>query len=278
MKRRIILILFVLLVLAPLGAWSLLIEPNRLVTNETSIQLADWPAELDGVRITALSDIHAGSPFIDEAKLRHIVERTNQTRPDLIVLLGDYMVRDTWHSKSVAPEVMVAALKHLRAPLGVYAVLGNHDWWYDGNKVRAAFENGGIRVLDNELSTITFKNRQFCLVGLADAWTGRDAIDATTKQIPAGLPAIAITHNPDILPRLPPVLQLTLAGHTHGGQVLLPLLGRRVVPSEYGQKYAAGLVQEGGKQLFVTTGIGTSVFPIRFRVPPEIAVLTLRSR
>jgi predicted MPP superfamily phosphohydrolase len=88
---------------------------------------------------------------------------------------------------------------------------------------------------------------------------------------------IALTHNPDILPRLPTLLQLTLAGHTHGGQVNIPLLGRRIVPSEFGQRYAAGHIEEAGKHLFVTTGIGTSVFPVRFRVRPEIAVLTLRS-
>ncbi len=187
------------------------------------------------------------------------------------------MVRDTWHSKTVEPQVIAETLKDLRAPLGVYAVLGNHDWWYDGGKVREALENAGIRVLDNEVAQLQKNDQTFWLVGLADAWTGRDDIAGTTQKVPAGQPAIAITHNPDILPRLTSILQLTLAGHTHGGQVNLPFLGRRIVPSEFGQRYAAGHVEEAGKRLFVTTGIGTSVFPVRFRVPPEIAVLTVRS-
>jgi predicted MPP superfamily phosphohydrolase len=95
--------------------------------------------------------------------------------------------------------------------------------------------------------------------------------------VPSGELIIALTHNPDIFPEIPPNVELTLAGHTHGGQVDFPLIGRIVVPSDYGQRYAAGHVEERGKHLFVTTGIGTSIFPVRFRVPPEIAVLTLRS-
>ncbi len=263
--------------LAFLGSWVFLIEPNRLVVHEETISLRNWPAQLDGLRIAAISDIHAGSPFIDEEKLRSLVATTNQANPDLTVLLGDYMVRDTWHSTQVEPEVIAAALKDLRAPLGVYAVLGNHDWWYNGAKVRSALENAGIRVLDNDVTELRKNGETFWLVGLADAWTGRDDIVGTSQKVPNGRPAITITHNPDILPRLPSTLQLTLSGHTHGGQVNLPFLGRKIVPSEFGQRYAAGHVEEEGKHLFVTTGVGTSVFPVRFRVPPEIAMLTLRS-
>ena len=258
-----------------LAIWAFVIEPNRLVVHEETIALSNWPGALDGLRIAALSDIHAGSPFIDLDKLRLVVKRTNETNPDVIVLLGDYMVRDSWHSKEIAPEVIAEELKGLHAPLGVYAVLGNHDWWYDVTRVRTAFESHGIRVLENDVDRLRRNGQPFWLVGITDAWSLKDDIAGTAKKILNGEPAIALTHNPDILPRFPAAFQLTLAGHTHGGQVDLPFLGRLIVPSEFGERYAAGHVQEDGKHLFVTTGIGTSVFPVRFRVPPEIAVLTL---
>jgi predicted MPP superfamily phosphohydrolase len=113
------------------------------------------------------------------------------------------------------------------------------------------------------------------LIGLADAWTNRHDIDGTLKQVPGNASIIMLTHHPDILNQIPNNVQLILAAHTHGGQVNLPLLGRLIVPSQYGQKYAAGLVKENGKTMFVTTGIGTSILPVRFRVPPEIALLTV---
>jgi uncharacterized protein len=258
-----------------LALWAFVIEPNRLIVHEKTIAMSAWPNSLTGLRVAALSDIHAGSPFIDTDKLRLIVDRTNEAKPDVIVLLGDYMVTDNWHSKPVAPEVIAAALQNLKAPFGVYAVLGNHDWWYDRGRLRTAFERHGIRVVDNDVVRLEKNGHPFWLVGIADAWSLTDDIAGTAKRIPNGEPAIALTHNPDILPRFPPAFLLTLAGHTHGGQVNLPFLGRRIVPSMFGQRYAAGYVQEEGKHMFVTTGIGTSVFPVRFRVPPEIAVLTL---
>jgi len=258
-----------------LGLWAFVVEPSRLIIHEETIAMKAWPSDLNGLRIAAVSDIHAGSPFIDDNKLRLLVERTNATRPDLIVLLGDYMVRDSWHSSQMQPEQIARALKSLQAPLGVYAVLGNHDWWYDVSRVRAAFETNGIRVIDNYVVRLEKNGRGFYVVGIADAWSLTDDIAGTASRVPPGEPAIAVTHNPDILPRLPLTFQLTLAGHTHGGQVNLPFIGRRIVPSEFGQRYAAGHVEEEGKHLFVTTGVGTSVFPVRFRVPPEIAVLTL---
>lgn len=260
-----------------LALWTFAIEPSSLIIHEQTIAMSAWPRTLDGLSVAAISDIHAGSPFINEDKLRQLVDRTNALSPDLIVLLGDYMVRDSWHSTQMPPEKIADALRKLKAPLGVYAVLGNHDWWYDVSKTRVAFESRGIRVVDNDVVRLEKNGAPFWIVGIADAWSLTDDIEGTAKRIPAGEPAIALTHNPDILPRFPPTFVLTLAGHTHGGQVNLPFIGRRIVPSEFGQRYAAGHIQEEGKHMFVTTGVGTSVFPVRFRVPPEIALLTLTS-
>lgn len=275
--RLLILTAALALVFVILGVWAFFIEPNRLVIHEERISLARWPAALDGIKLVAISDIHAGSPFVDEQKLRDMVVKTNQTNPDLIVLLGDFMSRDNWSNSRIAPEVIAEILKDLHAQLGVYAVLGNHDWWFDGNRTRHALENSGIKVLENDVARIEKGSDGLWLVGLADAWTRPQNINGTLQRVPQGEPILVLTHNPDVFVEIPATVALTLAGHTHGGQVNLPGLGRRIVPSDYGERYAAGHIQEQGKHLFVTTGIGTSVFPVRFRVPPEIAVLTVSS-
>ena len=270
--------LSLLLLLLGVGVWSFFIEPNRLVIHQETIQIDNWPKDLSGLRIAVISDIHTGAAFIDDKKLRKIVARTNQLNPDLIVLLGDYMTGNSWHSHRVEPEVTAAALKDLRAPLGVYSVLGNHDWWYNGKKVRAALEQNGIPVLDDEVAEIKWRNSSFWVVGLADLWTRPQHIQETLGKVPDGSTTVAITHNPDIFPRLPRNVSILLAGHTHGGQVKIPFIGRPVEPSDFGERYAAGHVFENGHHLFVTTGIGTSILPIRFGVPPEIVLLTIRSQ
>jgi uncharacterized protein len=274
MWRKIIFLL-ALFILA-VGAWAFLIEPNQLVTHHETIVITPSSTTSQPLRIVAIGDIHAGSPFINTAKLEQIVEVTNNQHPDLIILLGDYMVRDSLFQRSIDPEIIAAILKDLHAPLGVFAVLGNHDNWYNHDRVIHAFESSGIDVLDNEVRQLKRGERSVWLIGLADAWTGRHDVAGTLNQVPLGASIILLTHNPDIfLDQIPNRVQLTLAAHTHGGQVNLPFVGRLIVPSSYGQRYAAGTIRENGRTMFVTTGIGTSILPVRFRVPPEIAVLTV---
>jgi hypothetical protein len=264
-----------LLFFAGLAIWSFFIEPNRLIVRQETIQIDNWPKELNGLRIAVIADIHTGGPFINDRKLQQIVALTNQQTPDLIILLGDYMSPNSWHSHRVEPEVTAAALKEMKAPLGVYSILGNHDWWYNGERVRRAFEQDGIHVLEDEVAEVKWRDRSFWLVGLADLWTRPQHVSQTIAKVPPGSTIIALTHNPDIFPRIPQNVPLLLAAHTHGGQVNLPLIGRPIVPSDFGQKYTAGHVFENGHHLFVTTGIGTSIFPVRFRVTPEIVILTI---
>ena len=248
------------------------IEPNRLVTHQVSIDNTGLPK---GLRIAVISDIHAGGWFVGEKKLRLIVERTNQLQPDLIVILGDYMSGEGWTSHRMQPNVFAPILKDLHAPLGVYSVLGNHDWWWDGRSVRQALEANGLRVLDDEVTQLNFHGQQFWLAGLADLWTRPQRINQTIALIPEGQPIIALTHNPDIFPRLPQRVNLLLAGHTHGGQVRFPIIGTVIQPSDFGQRYVSGHVYENSHHLFVTTGIGTSILPVRFGVTPEIVLLTV---
>jgi predicted MPP superfamily phosphohydrolase len=277
-KRVLAVLTFALLLLLCLAVWAFLIEPNRLVVHEETLALNNWPKPLTGVRVAVLSDIHAGSAFIDSAKLQQIVTTTNQLNPDLIVILGDFMVTGSLMKHQIDPETIAAALKGLHAPLGVYAVLGNHDWWFNGDRVWRAMEAVGIRVLENDVAPIQFNDTTFWLWGLSDLNTRPQNLAATFQRVPSSDPVIAMTHSPDVFPDIPDRVALTLAAHTHGGQVNLPIIGRLIVPSRYGQKYAAGHIEENGKQMFVTTGIGTSIIPVRFRVPPEIVLLKILSR
>jgi predicted MPP superfamily phosphohydrolase len=268
----------IILLLALLAFWGFFIEPNRLIVREQTIAIDGWPRELDGLRVAVLSDIHAGGSFINDKKLHSIVDRTNALHPELIVILGDYMSRNGWTSERVEPEVFGAVLKDFSAPLGTYSVLGNHDWWYNSVNVRAGLEQNGIKVLDNEVLQIEARGVSLWLVGLADLWEGPQRIEQTIAKVPEGQTMIALTHNPDIFPNLPERVPLLLAGHTHGGQVRFPFIGSVVQTTKYGHRYERGHVFEKNHHLFVTTGIGTSIMPVRFGVTPEIVLLTLRSK
>jgi predicted MPP superfamily phosphohydrolase len=252
------------------------IEPSRLVVNRTELALPGWPSALAGTKIALLSDLHIGSPCWDLERLRELVTEVNAQHADLILLAGDYTNNGQHGGSSVPIEAIAQELGNLRAPLGVAAVLGNHDWWNGGPRARAAFEANGVRVLDDEVLHIAARGTSFELLGMADAEVRRRSAKEALALVPAGAPTIALVHEPDIFADMDGRALLTLAGHTHGGQVALPLLGRPIVPSRFGQRYAVGHIVEQGRHLFVTTGLGTSILPVRFGVPPEIAVLTLR--
>jgi uncharacterized protein len=261
--------------LAFLALWAFVIEPSRLVLRESRITLPSWPANFKGLRIAVISDLHAGSPHITLDKIHQIVEATNAAQPDLILLPGDFVIGGVPGGNFMGPEVFAPALKSLSARFGVFATLGNHDWWYNGQRVKKSLENAGLTVLENDAAMIERDGAAIWVVGIGDKWEGKPDIASAMSKVGAGAPVIAFTHNPDIFPSIPARVALTIAGHTHGGQVALPVLGRPIVPSDFGERYAAGHIVEGSKHLFVTTGVGTSILPVRFRVPPEISLLTI---
>ena len=262
---------------AALAIWAFGFEPNRVAVNHVTLSLPDWPASHQLLRLVLVSDIHAGSPFITAAKIDTVVTAILAQKPDAIVLLGDYVIQGVVGGTFMAPEDLAEILARLKAPLGVYGVLGNHDWWLDGARVTKALQSAGIVMLDNRALRIERPGGAFWLAGIGDALAGAPDIDGAVARLSDAAPAILATHNPDLFPRVPARIALSLAAHTHGGQVHLPLIGRPIVPSRYGERYASGLVVEGGRHLFVTTGLGTSIIPVRFRVTPEIVVLTVRA-
>jgi predicted MPP superfamily phosphohydrolase len=254
--------------------WAFWLEPSGLTVTEHVLHL-DWPSD-KRLQVAVLTDLHVGSPFNGMDKLRETVDRTNAARPAIVCILGDLVIQGVLGGRFVPPEQIATELKRLRAPAGVVAVLGNHDDWFDHDRVRHALEGAGVRVLDDTAARLETPAGPVWVAGVSDFWTGRHDLAAAMSLVKDdGAPVILLTHNPDIFPLVPRRVTITLAGHTHGGQVRLPFAGAPIVPSQYGQRYAAGHVIEGGRHLFVATGIGTSILPVRFRVPPAVSVLTL---
>jgi uncharacterized protein len=255
-------------------AWrALWQEPRGERLRELELALPAWPAALDGLRVALVSDLHAGAPHVGEERIERVVAAVGEQRPDLVLLLGDYVDYDVRFGSPVAPEAVAGRLGALRAPLGVLAVLGNHDWHHDGPRVRAALAAAGIPVLENEAVRA---GGELWVAGVADSRYRRPDVDEALRDVPAEAPVVVMSHDPDLFPQVPPRVALTVSGHLHGGQVGVPLIRRPFLPSRFGERYARGHKVEAGRHLFVTAGLGTTGWPVRLLAPPEIVVLRLR--
>jgi uncharacterized protein len=262
--------------LAALAARTFWAEPRRLVVRRDDVALPHWPAALDGLRLGALADVHAGVPYMGHAQIARAVDRLAAEAPDLIALLGDYVDASVLWRGRLAPEVVAAELGRLRAPLGVFAVLGNHDWRATGDRMWRALAAEGITVLENRAVAVATRGTRFWVGGVADVRHRRADPEGTVAQAPDGEPVLLLAHDPDVFPHVPARVALTLSGHLHAGQVAIPLVRRAVIPSWYGERYARRHVVEGGRRLYVSSGLGTSGLPARLLAPPEVVLLTLR--
>lgn len=266
--------------------YAYFVEPSRLVINRYEMPVAGWDPGFDGFRAALISDVHAGSNNVTPEKLRLIVDSVNRENVDAVFLLGDYITDGTrsW----MPPERMASGLAGMRARYGVYAVLGNHDQAEAPEDVIKALDGVGYKVLNGEVAEIRNKSgHSLRILGTKDHTTigiWKVYSDENKKLLEGGIGnVIVLQHSPDIVEtitgdlQISPDLKVLFAGHTHGGQVWLPIIGSPIVPSSYGQKYARGHIKDRGLDIFVTTGVGTSILPFRFMVPPEIAVVTIRS-
>lgn len=254
------------------------IEPDKIIIRRTTLKLNNWDKKHDNLKIAIISDIHAGAPFINTKKIEEIVQLTNKEKPDLILLPGDFVSHGVIGEKSVKPELVAGILSKLKSKYGMIAVLGNNDWGYDGERVKQALEKENITVLENNAKELVINGKPLWIAGLADLIKRFPDIDEALSKINENTSVILLSHNPDVFPFIPDRVNLTIAGHTHGGQVELPFFGRLIVPSGFGERYAFGHIHENNKDLFVSTGIGTSIIPVRFRVMPEINILTIKNK
>ncbi|WP_213982660.1 metallophosphoesterase [Sphingomonas sp. dw_22] len=269
MLRILGLILLLLLGLAGWGYANVLADP---VVRRAAITMPGLPATAQPLRVALISDVHVQGPDMPPERVARIVAQVNAERPDLVLLAGDFVGDRALGTRSYSDAEIAAPLGRLRAPLGVYAVLGNHDYWRAPSGMRSALQAAGIRMLDNRALRVG----GITLVGIGDEQTGHANVPAVV-QAAARLPGpiLAFTHSPDVIPRLPPQFGAVLAGHTHCGQIVLPWYGALTTASRYGDRYRCGVIHEGARAIVVGAGWGTSVLPFRFGAPPDWWLVTI---
>jgi predicted MPP superfamily phosphohydrolase len=276
------------------AAYGAGIEAWGLRVTRYDLQPPNWPTGLP-LKIAALADLHACDPWMDLERIAAIVAHTNSLKPDLIVLLGDYVAGMRNVTRYIPAAEWAAALAGLKAPLGVHAVLGNHDWWDDravqrtGRGVplaRRELEAAGIPVYENDAVRLTQAGQPFWLAGLGDQLAylpamrfrkpvriGVDDLAATLAKVTDDAPLLLMAHEPDVVMRVPGRVALQLSGHTHGGQ--MRLFGwSPMAPSRYGSRFAYGHARVNC-DLVVSGGLGCTALPIRINMPPEIVLVSL---
>ena len=280
---------------ASLGGYATAYEAgNALTLTSYAPRLKRWPDDLE-LNVAVIADIHACYPWMSEERVGEIVDLANAQKPDLTVLLGDYVCTHQFVSGYVPPGAWAEQLARLEAPLGVYAILGNHDWWSAAiptdppdrsRSVRKALAAAGVPLLENESVRLSRRGRPFWLIGLGDQLAffrpgsqrprGVDDLGAAMREIRDDAPAILLAHEPYCFPSVPDRVALTLSGHLHGGQVMLPVIG---APVKYlhrrSSRFIYGEYELGSRCLIVSGGLGTSLAPVRLMRPPEVVMVKL---
>jgi uncharacterized protein len=266
----------------------------RLGVTRYDVLPPQWPADFR-LKIAVIADLHACDPWMSLEHIQAVVDRTNALNADIIVMLGDYVAGHPHVTRFIPATEWAPVLAGLKAPLGVHAILGNHDWWEDNEvqregrgptKAGRALEAAGIPVYENDAVRLTKDGRPFWLAGLGDQLAyvparrfrpvrhiGVDDLAATLGKVTDDAPVILLAHEPDVAMRVPARVALQLSGHTHGGQVRL-FGWSPVVPSRYGNRMAYGHMR-ANCDVIVSGGIGCSIMPFRLGVPPEIVQVTL---
>lgn len=275
-----------------LGTYAFVIEPGFLLrVQHYALTPPRWTAGLK-LRLVILSDPHLVEPHMPIARWQRIIREANALEGDLTLLLGDYVAGHFFRTGTIPVADIAKATRQLEAPLGVFAIIGNHDWWDDRTAVKRgtgptlaqkALENEGVPVLVNAARRLSKNGVPFWLSGTDSTvaipkgrrrFESRADLPATLAQVTDGAPIIHMAHEPDLFTDIPDRVSLTISGHTHGGQVRL-LGWSPIVPSTFGSRFAYGHVVEEGRNLIVSGGLGCSILPVRFGVPPEIVVVDL---
>ncbi len=275
------------------GTYAFAIEPGfRLNTTVYAFTPPKWTPGLK-LRVVMLADPHCVEPHMPLSRWKRIIAAANAVQPDIHLLMGDYVAGHSFRTGTVNIADIAQAATALKAPLGTFGICGNHDWWEDLSAQKLghgptlsekAFVSAGIPMLENKIQRLEKDGIPFWLSGTSsivaiktgrkDRFLGKDQLDETLARISDDAPIIHLAHEPDLFAKMPDRVSLTLSGHTHGGQVRL--FGYSpMTPSAYGNRYAYGHVIEDGRHLVVSGGLGCSIFPVRFGVPPELVVLEL---
>ena len=254
-------------------AYATRIEPTWLAVEHVDLTLPRLAGRFDGYRVVQFGDIHMGYP-LDRATLAKIVDTVNAQQPDLVAVTGDFV---TYSPETVAGD-LVAELSRLRANDGIVAVLGNHDEWAGPDVVRQVLRDTGIVDLSNDVLTIARQDSAFHVAGVGDVWVHHDRLDVVLAKLPARGSAILLAHEPDFADSSAASgrFDLQISGHSHGGQIYLPVLGP-MVTKPYGRRYPIGLYRVRDMYQYTNRGVGTSGYNIRFNCRPEVTVFTLRS-
>ena len=256
------------------GYWNATRDP---IVREASVVMPNWPEGQPPIKLLLVSDVHVGNIGMTRNRLTQIISQFNAVKPDIVLFTGDFLIGES--SEGAAENARdLAPLSALRASAGVFAVFGNHDHWTDAPAIRRALKSAGVQVLENE----AVKRGAITLVGIGDRFSGHDNIsDSAFEAKKLGGTPIAFTHSPDISPELPTEFGVLLAGHTHCGQMVMPLIGPIIRYSRwqrlYNPKYRCGRINDTNRTTFVTAGIGSGAVPLRYGAHPDVWLLTLRA-
>jgi predicted MPP superfamily phosphohydrolase len=262
---------------ALIGAGGLLyareVEPRRLEVVRLELTLPRLAAAFDGYRIVQIGDLHLDD-WSKPERLDRIAEMVNEERPDLVVVTGDFA---SYSARRLDTGRLVGALRRLSAPDGVLAILGNHDYLTDVKLIRQCIREAGLTELINEVVTLERGGSELHVAGIDDVMEGRSRLDLVLGELPEEGAAVLLAHEPDFADVAAATgrFDLQLSGHSHGGQVRVPLLGRAVLPP-FSQRYTRGLHRVGGMLVYANRGLGTVHARLRFGCRPEITALTLR--
>jgi predicted MPP superfamily phosphohydrolase len=263
-----------------MACWVVLIEPRWVARRDIAHSVAKWQGP-PGLKVAVASDWHftkrALMRVMTVDRARSIVQEINAAKPDIILLPGDFIADSDYKpdSAATAEDEIASVLGELKAPLGVYAALGNHDWWHDGSKFAAALQRHGIHALENDAMQI--KDTKLWVVGIGDDFTRHSQPVKAISKLPANAQALVLMHDPNSLVAMPPVNGLIVAGHTHGGQVSLPFFGALIVPGAAPRAWAYGWVEHELNRMYVTSGLGVSILPVRFNMRPEWVMFTVNA-
>lgn len=277
------------------ASYATVIEPGLMLdVTPYRVTPPHWPNGLE-LKAAVLADIHACEPWMSADRVRSIAAVANALSPDIIFLLGDFNGGHRFVTGLVMPDQWAEALSILKAPLGVYAVLGNHDWWHgpipgmkgdEGESVRRGLRHAGVTVLENDVVSLRKGDQSFWVAGLGDQMAhpagqhhfhGADDLPATLAKVTDDAPLILLAHEPFFFHRVPSRVALTLCGHTHGGQVNLPFISKIYDRAHFGTDKIYGHIVENDRHMIISGGLGTSIAPVRVMRPPEVVSVTLTS-